>query len=262
MGSDFDQYIASEPSVLVSTDDEAMLVWGEKAGDGASLLGYSYNTDARFQERGDTDPLRMLKTMADGNGVPLLWIGKSRFSSGYLQLGQVRGDQDTGLELDGGWVELSDAGKEIQGYLGTDYEVMGTAKERNKRTAGGFHDWSRTNLPEDFKKQDLDIVVTSDGVHPRYVIELKRSYYHLDDWSPWRDDLRNYHLQAQAASGNRALPLIVYQNKEPISDDSLSTLFKILDLSPGERDWITTERENKIQAIGLKRRLISGNLGL
>ncbi|GKZ16087.1 hypothetical protein HAL_39680 [Haladaptatus sp. T7] len=69
---------------------------------------------------------------------------------------------------------------------------MGTSKAKNKRTVGGFHDWSRANLPERFKKQDLDIVLTSDGVKPQYLIELQRSYIDLDRWAPFKDDLRNY----------------------------------------------------------------------
>ncbi len=265
MDSNFDEYLSSEEHVHVSTDEKAMLVWGEEAGlNDASLLGFTYNYPGEFESFDKTDELRMMQKFAHGNDVPLLWIGKGRFDSGKLEVGQVTGEPDGTLHADLEWLNLDHAASKLQEYFGTDYDRMGTSKAKNKRTAGGFHDWSRTNLPNSFKKQDFDIVITSDGVTPKYLIELKRSYIDIEEWTPFKDDLRNYVLQETSAKGADAIPLIAYQNKEAIVDDSMMTLFKINNIDPnaGGSDWYSTDRENSINAAEFKRRLLEGDLGV
>lgn len=263
MSSNFDEYLSSEERVHMSTDEKAMLVWGEASGsNNASLLGFTYNYPGEFEYFTKTDELQMMQKFARGNNVPLLWIGKGRFDSGKLEVGQVTDKPDGTLHVNREWLDLDRAAAKLQEYFGTDYDRMGTSKAKNKRTAGGFHDWSRANLPERFKKQDLDIVITSDGVTPKYLIELKRSYINLDGWTPFKDDLRNYVLQVTGAQGADAVPLIAYQNKERINDDSMMTLFKINNIDPnaGGSNWISTDRENGINAAEFKRRLLEGDL--
>ena len=265
MSSNFDGYLSSKERIHTSTDEKAMLVWGEASGPkDASLLGFTYNYPGEFEYFTEIDELQMMQKFASGNDVPLLWIGKGRFDSEMLELGQVSEQSGGELRVDPEWLDLDRATSRLQEYFGTDYDRMGTSKAKNKRTAGGFHDWSRANLPERFKKQDLDIVVTSDGVEPQYLIELKRSYIGLDGWTPFKDDLRNYVLQVKSATGADAVPLIAYQNKEIIDDDSEMTLFRIDNIDPGAggSDWISTDRENSITAAEFKQRLLEGALGV
>ncbi len=263
MTDDFDDYIAGEQTIHVSTDEDALLVWGEGEGASASLLGFSYNTSTPFNEVASEPRVQMMKRLSEENDVPLVWIGTSSIESGSLDLGVVKDGANGSLSLDGDQVDLVDAPARIQSLFGTDYDTMGTGKGKNKRTAGGFHDWSRENLPREFKKQDLDIIVTSDGIEPLYIVELKRSYIDLDEWTPWRDDLRNYVLQVQTASGIGAVPVIVYQNKEAITDDSRVTLFRIDDLSPqSSTGWIDTTRENELRAEEIKMRFLANDLEL
>lgn len=264
MTLDFDEYLTGEENTYVSTDEEAMLVWGkEKGTNDADLLGFSYNSPRSFDEITDDGKLEMLAHLADRNDVPLLWIGKRQFHNGELELGTVELQSDGAAKADAERINLADAAAEIQRLFGTEYDEMGTAKEKNKRTAGGFHDWSRESLPRSYKKQDLDIVVTSDTAEPRYIIELKRSFIERTNWTPYRDDLRNYVLQVKSADGADAIPLIVYQNKEDITDHSEVTLFRINDVNPdaGGSNWIDTDRKNNLSAEEAKRRLVSGDLG-
>lgn len=265
MSSNFDGYISSVEHVYVSTDEKAMLVWGEAFGaNDASLLGFTYNYPGTFDDFTETAELQMMQTFAQGNDVPLLWIGKGRFDAGELEVGDVTGQADGELRVNREWLDLDRAASRLQEYFETDYEQMGTSKAKNKQTAGGFHDWSRANLPARFKKQDLDIIVTSDGVTPQYLIELKRSYIDLTKWTPFKADLRNYVLQLKSATGAGSIPLIAYQNKEVINDDSRMTLFQINDIDPDApgSNWISADRENSITARGLKRRLLEGDLRL
>lgn len=265
MSSNFDEYLSPEERIHISTDDKAMLVWGEASGSNdASLLGFTYNYPGEFEYFTETDELQMMQKFAHSNDVPLLWIGKGRFDSGKLEVGEVTEQSNGELGVNREWIDLDRAASRIQEYFGTDYDQMGTSKAKNKRTAGGFHDWSRSNLPERFKKQDLDIVVTSDGVEPQYLIELKRSYIDLDGWTPFKDDLRNYVLQVTSATGADAIPLIAYQNKEAINDGSMMTLFKIDNINPNASgsNWISTVRENSITAAEFRRRLLEGDLGV
>lgn len=265
MSSNFDSYLSSQERIHISTDEKAMLVWGEASdSNDATLLGFTYNYPGEFEYFTETEELQMMHNFAHSNDVPLLWLGKGRFDSGKLEVGKVTEQSDDELHVDREWLDLNRAASRLQTYFGTDYDQMGTSKAKNKRTAGGFHDWSRANLPEQFKKQDLDIVVTSDGVKPQYLIELKRSYIDLDGWTPFKDDLRNYVLQVKSATGADTVPLIAYQNKETINDDSKMTLFKINKVNPDASgsNWISTDRENSITAAEFKQRLLKGNLGL
>ena len=263
MSSNFDEYLSSEERIHTSTDDKAMLVWGKASGpNDASLLGFTYNYPTDFEHFTENDELHMMQKFAHSNDVPLLWIGKGRFDSGMLEVGEVTEQSGGELRVNREWLDLDHAASRLQDYFGTDYDQMGTGKAKNKRTAGGFHDWSRENLPKQFKKQDLDIVVTSDGVQPLHLIELKRSYIDLSGWTPFKDDLRNYVLQVKSATGADAVPLIAYQNKESINNDSKMTLFRINNINPdGSRsNWISTDRENRITAAEFKRRLLERDL--
>jgi hypothetical protein len=256
--------MSGENGVDVSTDQEAMLVWGEKNGrHNAELLGYSLNSPVNYSSYTNGEKLSMFAKIAQENNLPLLWVGKEQMKGGILELGEITlrgGNLVTNLTE----ISLNKASDVIQDYFDTSYGVMGTDKAKNKRTAGGFHDWSRDNLPKDYTKQDLDLIVTSDGVDPTFIIELKRSYIDIYKWTPYRDDLRNYVLQVNSAEGAGAVPVIVFQNKESISDSTSVTLFRINDVAPNASgsNWIDTDRENSLPAVEVKRRLLNGDLEL
>ena len=132
-------------------------------------------------------------------------------------------------------------------------------KEVNVSTANEFHIWQRANLPGSLIIQDLDnwVVAISDSkrnYEPRALIELKRSFSDVRQWSPYRADWPNY--KALLTLSNRAnLPFytVYFKKGEPLKEVAW---FRVLDVaeSPQQEPWIHFERET-LTASQLRDRL-------
>lgn len=118
-------------------------------------------------------------------------------------------------------------------------------KPLNRYTSNEFHDWQRQNLSGRFVIQDLDAwaIVISDSLknyEPLCLIELKRSFYEPEKWSPFKADLPNY-LSLFKLSIRAKLPLtIIYFKKELslTSTDAKIAIFKIQNVAESDSEWI------------------------
>ena len=118
-------------------------------------------------------------------------------------------------------------------------------KPLNRYTSNEFHDWQRQNLPGRFVIQDLDVwaIVVSDSsrnYEPLCLIELKRSFYEPEKWSPFKNDLPNY-MSLFKLSIRAKLPLtIIYFKKElPLtSANAKIAIFKIHNVTESDFEWI------------------------
>ncbi|KAG2476769.1 MAG: hypothetical protein NPMRTH1_1550019 [Nitrosopumilales archaeon] len=119
-------------------------------------------------------------------------------------------------------------------------------KDVNVSTANEFHDWQRVNLPHKFVIQDIDTwpLMVSDPTEnydPICLIELKRSSFEPENWTPFKDDLPNYmaiHKLAQRAG----IPLVIIyfvKGKSLSEADAKIAIFKVTNVDNTQLPWIT-----------------------
>jgi hypothetical protein len=150
-------------------------------------------------------------------------------------------------------VELSrdgrDEGEIPLAQLRTTFEAMGlpvksasTAKAINDRASSAYHAWQRANLGA-IKVTDVDLVRLDGQGAPIEILELKRSYIGLQQWSPYPADFTNFNLLADLADKAGARFTIVYNVRKtnPFHDDaSTLSLFSYAKASGPHRIGIVT----------------------
>jgi len=93
-------------------------------------------------------------------------------------------------------------------------------KAINKHASSAYHEWQRASLGN-IKVTDVDLI-RIDGARSLEVVELKRSYYSLDRWQPFRDDFTNFNLLEAFCERISAGLTIIYNQRitNPFSDDA------------------------------------------
>lgn len=135
-------------------------------------------------------------------------------------------------------------------------------KKVNRYTSNEFHDWQRANLPSRFVMQDIDTwaLVWADSqanFEPIAIIELKRSFYEPEKWTPFKADAPNYlALFKLACKANIPLWVIYFKKDEPITDTSGFHIFKVRAVEPNGSPWISYD-EQLITAREFKERFPS-----
>lgn len=112
-----------------------------------------------------------------------------------------------------------------------------THKYLNTETSSAYHDWQSAELGGDITVCDLDLVKWKQG-KPLQIYELKRSYYDLDEWTPFTDDYANFSLVSKFAKRAGMRFQIVYnvRTKKPFFDD-VSRL-KLFDFDHQKKDEV------------------------
>jgi len=106
--------------------------------------------------------------------------------------------------------------------MGLEVTQRETPKAINDASSSAYHNWQRTNLGA-IKVTDIDLLrVEPHRDMPHEIIELKRSYYALENWSPYPQDFTNFNLIAGLASVARVRFTIAYnvRQKSPWLDDA------------------------------------------
>lgn len=68
-------------------------------------------------------------------------------------------------------------------------------KYLNKAKSSAYHEWQRDSLGNQIVVSDLDLIrIDPQTKHVTEICELKRSYYPLSQWQPYRDDYINFDL--------------------------------------------------------------------
>lgn len=122
-------------------------------------------------------------------------------------------------------------------------------KEVNRYTSNEFHDWQRANLPSRFVMQDIDTwaLVWADSQansEPFAVIELKRSFYEPEKWTPFKADAPNYtSLFKLAKKAGLPLWIIYFKKDEVITDKSLFHVFNVKDVNSAASSWISYDEQ-------------------
>jgi len=101
-------------------------------------------------------------------------------------------------------------------------------KAINDARSSAYHGWQRENLGS-IVVADIDLIRLGEDSNPIEIIELKRSYIPLSQWTPFRADYANFNLLSNLTIKNTCFFIILYnlRTKSPWFDDPSSvTLFK------------------------------------
>lgn len=165
------------------------------------------------------DVIKTAKTMAAKSGLPLFFVN---FDDGAQLIDKVGfgrpGQTPTELTLD----QLKDEFQKIG--LPVKNGVCG--KSVNDATSSAYHKWQRDNLGS-IKVTDIDLVRLELNGEPVEAIELKRSFYPLDQWNPYSDDYVNFNLLlsvCQQAAMKLTIAYNVRQTKPFFNDDASQLL--------------------------------------
>lgn len=112
-------------------------------------------------------------------------------------------------------------------------------KPINDRVQHEFQEWARRAIPP-CVMQDIDAwaIVTSDprSSAPIALMECKRSYLAVDDWTPYDDDRRNYAaLDALAAAAGIPMFVVYWTKGVTINDDTPLRVFVFEQIEPTYR---------------------------
>ena len=97
----------------------------------------------------------------------------------------------------------------------------GTAKDLNDRASSPFHNWQRAALGRELTASDLDLIRFEPQGGRDVIYELKRSFFPLEQWEPYRRDYPNFRLLRRFADLAGMDLRIVYnqRTKQPFLDD-------------------------------------------
>ena len=96
-----------------------------------------------------------------------------------------------------------------------------TQKYLNDKTSSAYHKWQRNSLGRDLKVSDIDLYKVDTNNLPTTIYELKRSYYSLDKWIPFKEDYTNFKLLSKLCNKCNLNLQIIYnvRHKSPFFDD-------------------------------------------
>ncbi|WP_414441824.1 hypothetical protein [Burkholderia sp. 22PA0106] len=94
-------------------------------------------------------------------------------------------------------------------------------KSVNDSSSSAYHNWQRDNLGA-IKVTDIDLVRINSTGMPREIIELKRSYIPLNQWSPFSSDFVNFNVLHDVARRAVLQFTIAYNVRQtnPFRDDA------------------------------------------
>jgi len=249
MSDEFGNYIEEEDNLHVSDDSGYIIVWGEKTDGEINLLGLSYESSYLWDNKLNDimgKKINAVQNLSDLLGLPLFWVGKEDFENKELEIDVIKNNLD---DFEPSRFHVNEANDQIQGILGTDYEVSGASKEVNVSLADAYHKWTRNFLPSKYVKIDIDILAVNNENRPTGFIEIKRTGQAPNRWTPWKDDLENYMIQFQTSCEANLKPIIIHhqyveRNKlGEINDESDIGYYKIKDMNPKGSPWMDYDKE-------------------
>jgi hypothetical protein len=87
-----------------------------------------------------------------------------------------------------------------------------TAKAINSAESSAYHNWQRNNLGRNIIVADIDLIKVKDD-ETIVVLELKRSFYDLDKWTPYPADYTNFYVLENLCNLSNNKFFIVYNKR-------------------------------------------------
>ncbi len=159
--------------------------------------------------------LTALQTISKKSGLPLVYVNFDDQATSILDVNfGTLGHPPASLSL----IDLKDRFKK----MGLPVSTGVCGKSINDATSSAFHKWQRENLGS-INATDIDLIRLDQENIPIEIIELKRSYYALDEWRPYPEDFVNFNLLlnvCDSADINLNIAYNVRQTKPKFNDDA------------------------------------------
>lgn len=203
---------------LVPAGNSWFLIYGDSRCNPVVIVfvfGYSVLGNTEYLERASF----VLSTISLKSGIPYLKIS---FDDSIREINSVNLESRSGI----GEITLSEL-KDIFFELGLPVKQGLCQKAINDASSSAYHNWQRQNLGQ-IVVADMDLFRLNDHGFPEEIIELKRSYIPLNNWTPFRQDYANFNLLTKVTYRCSCLFHILYnlRTKTPWFDDpSIITLF-------------------------------------
>lgn len=162
----------------------------------------------------DLEAVKLFRYCSEKAGLPLSVI---KFPVDSEEVTEVR--FTTGTEFES--VSMQDLSSRYAAY-GLPVSDTPTAKYLNDKTSSAYHKWQRSSLGRDLTVSDIDLWKLDNNGKPQIILELKRSFYSLDKWEPYRDDYKNFKLLSNlcnAAGINFMIAYNIRVTKPKFKDD-------------------------------------------
>lgn len=157
--------------------------------------------------------VNLMKKISSVSGLPFFFVYFDD-SSNEIEAAKVMFNQD-----DLGEIPLSEL-KNLFSGIGLPVKDGQARKYVNDATSSAYHNWQRDSLGA-IVVSDIDLFRKGGGGFPAEIIELKRSYYSLEKWRPFRDDYANFNLLLNLSKMCGITLKIAYnvRHKNPFYDD-------------------------------------------
>lgn len=166
-----------------------------------------YTKELRKEDKNAFD---LFNYVAFKSGLPIIII---KFISDLPEIREVLYSQNNFSFRSVSLKELSD----IYSSYGLPVCKTNTHKYLNDRSSSAYHNWQRESLGVDITVSDIDLMKINEKKEVLVIYELKRSYYDLARWEPFRDDYTNFKLISNLCNRCSILFKIIYnqRTKEP-----------------------------------------------
>lgn len=191
-----------------------ILVYGDH-GSNPKLIVFAHGKSWQV----DQNIIHIVSNLSKETGIPAIRI---EFEDSSSEIDSVDIHKGSGEKITVGLDSL----KYLYQKYGVPVNNKPCQKSVNDATSSAYHNWQRASLGS-ITVSDIDLFYLGRN-REKSIIELKRSYIPLENWSPYRDDFPNFMLLSNLCSSGGYDFLISYnvRHKSPFRDDpSIIKLF-------------------------------------
>lgn len=157
--------------------------------------------------------IERMKELSNKSNLPLVCV---RFVIDINEIEFVQFSKDNKLFEK---LTLSDLRDQFSEF-GLPVQNTSTVKYLNDKTSSAYHKWQRNSLGSSLTVSDIDLWGLDTKMNSKIIFELKRSYYSLERWEPFRDDYSNFRLISNLCKLSELKFYIIYNQriKTPFKD--------------------------------------------
>lgn len=180
-----------------------LLVYGNKSDSKAKVIVLAHGRSWEV----DKEILKVLQKLSNKSGIEVVKVSFDDRENSNVS------DIDFSDSLFGSSVKisLSTLKDKLKSY-GLDITDGQCDKYLNDSTSSAYHKWQRNSLGNKIIVTDMDLLRVNEQGDTTEIIELKRSYKTVQDWSPYTDDFKNFDL-LETISGKINIPFYIVYNQ-------------------------------------------------
>lgn len=200
------------------TGNEWQLIYGDANCDPQLLVYVFGKNETEYNSSlssSDQEGVDLYKHLSAITGVPYVII---KFRTDITEVTEVL------ISTDGKNFELKNMTELMKVFSSYNLpiSISTTGKYLNDKTSSAYHKWQRGSLGSSLKVSDIDLYKVDANGNPTTIYELKRSYYSLGRWAPFKDDYNNFRLLSKFCNSAGIAFKILYnvRHKSPFFDDA------------------------------------------